>query len=95
MECLWCHFLNVSDAENVDEDARPEEISAFCKLPLLACGVTEAAEVQINIELHSSGLLHSEYLLCNNPEECSYHLLRSGSLKSHKDHLNFLIFKTL
>jgi hypothetical protein len=94
VEHTWCRYLNVSDAESVDEDARPQEISPFCKLAYVACGVTEAAEVKINIELCSSGLLCSEYLLRNNPEECSY-LLRSGSLQSFKDHLNFLISKTL
>jgi len=78
----------VSDAENVDEDARPQKISPFCKHLFLACGVTEAAEVKINIELCSSGSLCSECSLRNDPEECSY-LLHGGSLKSHKDHLNF------
>ena len=50
MECTRCHFLNVSDAENVDEEARPQEMSPLCKHPFLACGVTEAAEVKINIQ---------------------------------------------
>jgi len=27
------------------------------------------------------------YLICNSPEEHSSHLLRSGSLKSHTDHI--------
>lgn len=50
MECTRCHFLNVSDAENVDEEARPQEMSPLCKHPFLACGVTEAAEVKVNIQ---------------------------------------------
>lgn len=94
MEHTWCHFLNVSGAENVDEDARPQEILPFCKHPFVECGVTEAAEVKIKIELRYSGLLCSEYSLCYNPEVCSY-LIRGVSLKSQKDHVNFLIFKTL
>jgi len=35
--------------------------------------------------------LYLYYSLHNNPEEYSY-LLCGGSLKSHKDHLNFLMF---
>jgi hypothetical protein len=81
--------------KKVDEGARPQEISAFCKLPLLACGTTEAAEVEIEVELHSSVLLLNGYLLRSNPEECNYHLLHDRSLKSHKDHCNFLIFKRM
>jgi hypothetical protein len=33
-------------------------------------------------ELCSSGLLYSEYWLCNTPEECGSQLLRGGRLKS-------------
>ena len=95
MEHTRCHFLNTSDAESVDENDRPREISAFSNLLFLTCGGTEAAEVKVNIELRSSGLLCNEYLLHNNPEEYISHLLCSGSLKSHKNHCNFIIFKTL
>jgi hypothetical protein len=49
----------VSGAENV-EDARPQEVPPFFKHPFLASDITEAAEVKIKIEIHSSGLLHSE-----------------------------------